>query len=136
MRQSCHALQLVHLVVLCACAVPLAGCGGPTAEDYVPEADVARQGLEAALASWKNGEPLKTITSLSVPVNVVDERWRAGQKLQSFEIISEAPGDPHRTFTVKLRISGKDQDEETKYVVTGRDPILVFREEDYNVGGM
>jgi uncharacterized OsmC-like protein len=124
------------LVLLCAFTASLAGCGGPTAEDYVPEASIARQGLEAALTAWKNGEPLKTITSLNVPVNVVDERWRAGRKLESYEIVSEAPGEPHRTFTVTLRLAGQDQDEETTYIVTGLDPILVFREEDYNVGGM
>lgn len=135
MRQFRHVVQKIHLILLSA-AASLAGCGGPTAEDYVPEADAARQGLEAALTSWKNGEPLKTITSLSVPVNVVDERWRAGQKLQSFEIVSEAPGDPHRTFRVKVQLAGQENAEETTYIVTGLDPILVFREEDYNVGGM
>lgn len=124
------------LVLLGAVVASHAGCGGPTAEDYVPDADIARQGLEAALTSWKNGETLQTITSLNVPVNVVDARWRVGQKLQSFEIVSETSGDPHRTFTVKLRFAGTTQDEETKYIVTGLDPILVFREEDYEVGGM
>ncbi len=136
MRMSRHIVDAFLLVLLFAATASLPGCGGPSAEDYVPEADAARKGLEAALTSWKNGEPLKTISSLDTPVNVVDERWRAGKKLQSFEIVSEAPGDPHRTFTVKMRLAGQDHDEETKYIVTGLDPILVFREEDYNVGGM
>jgi len=132
-RRLSRSIQLLWLY---ACTALIAGCGGPTAKDYIPTADLARQGLEAALTSWKNGEPLKTISSLSVPVNVVDARWRAGRKLQSFEIVSEAQGDPHPTFTVTMRLVGQDKDEETKYIVTGRDPILVFREEDYNAGGM
>jgi len=136
MHPSRDNLHPVLIVLLSAGAAALGGCSGPSAEQYVPTADVARQGLEAALTSWKNGEPLKTITSLATPVNVVDERWRSGKKLQSYEIVSEAPGDPHRTFTVKMRLAGQDQDEETKYIVTGLDPILVFREQDYNVGGM
>jgi hypothetical protein len=136
MRKSSHIVDALLLVLFCMAAALLPGCSGPSAEDYVPEADAARKGLEAALTSWKNGEPLKTLTSLDTPVNVVDSRWRAGKKLQNYEIVSEVPGDPHPTFTVKMRLAGQDQDEETKYIVTGLDPILVFREEDYNVGGM
>ena len=124
-----------HRLVLLGIAALFSGCG-MSAEDYVPQGDLARQGLQAALTSWKNGERLQTITSLEAPVNVVDARWRAGRKLQSFEIVSEAPGNPHRVFTVKMRLAGQDQDEETRYIVTGLDPILVFREEDYNAGGM
>ena len=136
MRHAREFVRLTLLVLLAAVAILPAGCGGPSAEHYVPDAADARRGLEAALTSWKNGERLKTITALGTPVNVVDARWRAGKKLQSFEIVSEAPGNPHPVFTVKMRLAGQDNDEETKYIVTGLNPILVFREQDYNVGAM
>ena len=136
MRYACGLVRLNLLVLLGAAAILPAGCGGTSAERYVPDAADARRGLEAALTSWKNGERLKTITSLETPVNVVDSRWRAGKKLQSFEIVSEAPGNPHPVFTVKMRLAGQDKEEETKYIITGLNPILVFREQDYDVGAM
>lgn len=136
MSRPCRLIRFIALVLLGTCTATVVGCGGPTAKDYVPEQGLARQGLEAALASWKKGEPLATISSLRVPVNVIDERWRAGKKLESFEIVSETPGDPHPKFTVRMRLAKQNKDEETNYIVTGRDPILVIREEDYNVGGM
>ena len=136
MRHACVPVRLTLPVLLAAATILPVGCGGGSVEDYVPDAASARRSLDAALTSWKNGEPLQTITQLETPVNVVDARWRAGRKLQSFEIISESPADPHPVFTVKMRLGGQDKDEETRYIVTGLDPILVFREEDYNAGGM
>jgi hypothetical protein len=121
---------------IAAASVWLSGCGGSSTEHLIPTSEVARRGLETALTSWKKGEPLRTIDELETPVNVVDARWRERKKLEAFEIIAESPGDPHPTFTVKMRFAQQKNDEETKYIVTGVSPIVVFREEDYNVGGM
>jgi hypothetical protein len=119
---------IVVLLVWCA---NVTGCGGEPHERYVPEADIARGALEAALTAWKNGEPLRTVTSFETQIDVFDERWRNGQELQSFEIVEDLPADPHRTFRVRMRFAGNAQDEDNTYLVMGVDPILVFRSEDY-----
>jgi hypothetical protein len=119
-------IGIVHVAVLFA----LAGCGGGGSIDrYIPESEKARHSLEAALNSWKGGAPLKTIESGGHKIDVFDARWRGGAKLENFEIVSEQPGDPHPTFLVKTRIKGTD--EESSYRVMGIDPILIFREQEY-----
>jgi hypothetical protein len=109
------------------------GCSGEPAERYVPDTADARQSLEAALTSWKNGDPHQTVKTLDTPIDMVDSRWKSGQKLESFEIVEELPADPHRTFKVRMRIAGltEAEEQETTYLVLGIDPILIFRSEEY-----
>jgi hypothetical protein len=118
-------------LVAVATAVVLAGCGGAPEERYIPDAARARRALETALAAWKDGAPNETIKTAEPPVDVYDARWRNGKKLESFEILSELPADPHRTFKVRVRFAGAAQNEEDSFLVMGIDPILVFRADDY-----
>jgi hypothetical protein len=119
-----RAGALLSLVV-----VILAGCGGPTIDQYLPDSTKARESLEIALNAWKDGKPNKTVDAPNYKIDVFDSRWQTGAKLQSFEIIAEEPRDPHPAFRVKTRINGKE--EEVKYVVMGIDPINIFREQEY-----
>lgn len=108
------------------------GCSGGDPERYTPEANTARDALTAALQTWQNGQSAETVKSGDTTVNAVDARWRAGKKLESFEIVREVAGEQQPTFVVRLQIAGEQAPAETRYIVVGIDPIHVVREEDYN----
>jgi hypothetical protein len=126
-----RGMPLMLLSVTLSVAPGLSGCGG--GEDrYIPETSMARDSVTAALQAWQEGQPLQPITMPEATLNVVDARWQSGQKLESFEILSEAEGQPQPTFVVRQQIAGEQGPVETRYIVVGIDPIYVFREEDYN----
>jgi hypothetical protein len=111
-----------------------AGCsGGGRVEDFTPSADKARKALEAALAHWQGGGKPGSVPGTAAPVvEVTDSKWAAGQKLKSFEVVGDEPpaGAGPRFFKVKLTpASGSPV--EAKYAVLGIDPLLVYRDEDY-----
>ena len=110
----------------------LAGCdkSGGTGK-YVPNESNARQALEAALTKWKDGEARPGEFAVGkTKVQVVDQAWAGGLKLDGFEIVGEetAAGGP-RVFTVKLKMAKREQT--TKYYVVGIDPLWVYGEADY-----
>jgi hypothetical protein len=120
---------------LCGLAVGLGlltGCkdGGGEAK-FIPAESNAREALEAALKKWQDGEPQPAEFPLGkVKVQVVDQVWAGGLKLQGFEIVGEEPasGGP-RVFDVKLKTPKGEQ--ATKYYVVGIDPLWVYGESDY-----
>jgi hypothetical protein len=100
-------------------------------EDFTPPADNARRALEAALAHWKAGNAPTGIPGKSPAIEVLDSKWKAGQKLLEFEVLEEdVPGAGPRRFRVRLTPS-KGPPQEVHYLVIGIDPIWVYRDEDY-----
>lgn len=114
---------LVSLVVLM-----LLGCGGNAR--YVPAKTTAREALQTALSTWQSGTAHGPITSSKPVINVFDARWQAGKKLTSFEIVEEMTGKDHPHFKVRLQLDGQPEETAT-YLVVGIDPLLVFRDADY-----
>jgi hypothetical protein len=118
-------------VALGVLALAAAGCGYSNSR-YTPSEDTARQALEAALTAWQNGQPQPgDIPDSKPPVRAVDRRWQAGERLQSFEVVSEEPntGGP-RAFTVNLRMQAPAASKTIRYYVVGLDPLWVYREDD------
>jgi hypothetical protein len=109
----------------------LAGCGEENAK-YKPTADEAKTSLEVALTAWRDGKPYGPIET-KPPVHIVDSVWQGGQQVESFQIGDEEdPGDGTKQFVVKLKTKGKSSTEQdVRFIVQGRDPVYVFREEDY-----
>jgi hypothetical protein len=108
----------------------LAGCDSGTAK-YTPSSNEARSSLEAALNTWREGKPPSAI-DVKPPVHVIDSAWQGGQQIESFAIGDEQDqGDGTKQFPVKLITKPKGSEQEVKFVVHGRDPVYVFREEDY-----
>jgi len=110
----------------------LIGCtkqGG--GEKYTPPETTARQALETALARWRDGQAKPAQFPLGkVKVEVVDQAWTDGQKIQSFEIQGEeSGGSGPRVFTVKLTSVKGEQT--VKYYVLGIDPLWIYAEPDY-----
>ncbi len=107
------------------------GCGGATEKKYIPTTDVARGALEASLKMWKSGEKHGPVKGFPVPIDVYDARWPAGKKLQSYEILREEKTDGAKTFIVKMKVDGDKEETELKYLVVGKNPLMVFQEKDY-----
>lgn len=120
--------------LLFLCLVCAAGCGTKATFDrYVPAEDKARAALEAALNSWQSGQAPGRLTATQPPVEIQDMKWKSGQKLGSFEILSHEPnqGGP-QWFSVKLVLKKPAGEQVVRYCVLGNDPLWVYREEDYN----
>jgi hypothetical protein len=108
------------------------GCGGAPEKKYIPKTDLARGALQAAFDRWKSGAKHGPVEDFRVRVDVFDARWQNGKKLESYEILSEEPSDGPRIFLVKIKLDEDKEAKELKYFVVGKDPLLVFRELDYN----
>jgi hypothetical protein len=115
-------------------AVPLvnllAGCGASHAR-FTPTTNEARTSLETALTAWRDGKPCGPIEA-TPPVQISDSAWQAGQQVESFEIGEEKDeGDGTKQFVVAVKMKKPPGDQSVRYYVHGRDPVWVYREEDY-----
>lgn len=135
MTRSLLAVKFAGLFCL-AIILSIAGCGGSSEKSYHPTVNSARDALTAALSAWQEGQaqPGK-IESCKPPVQVADPVWSAGKKLKSFEILKEEqiPDGPQK-LTVKLTLDGVVEQPQVVYVVIGKDPLWVLREEEYQRG--
>src|ERR1700722_11672080 len=118
--------------LLLAAASLLVGCQSSSDTGrFVPSQSSARQALETALDSWKTGQAPGHIEDHKPPIEVVDSKWKDGQKLSGYEITGEETNsEGHHRFAVKLTVNpgGAVQ---AHYVVFGQNPLWVYREEDY-----
>jgi hypothetical protein len=122
----------MRVLALTAGLLLLAGCSpGGKVEDFTPPADNARKALEAALNHWQAGNKPGTVPGTSPTVEVLDSKWKAGQKITAYEVLGEEPAGPGpRTFKVRLTVANGPP-LEVRYVVVGIDPLWVYRDEDY-----
>lgn len=108
----------------------LTGCGASHAR-FAPTSYEARLSLEAALTAWRDGKPYGSVES-KPPVQISDSAWQGGQQVESFEIGEEKDeGDTTKQFAVTLKLKKPPGDQSVHYFVHGRDPVWVYREEDY-----
>jgi hypothetical protein len=124
-------LQAAARLLAAALGVSLsAGCDSGHAK-YTPSSSEARASLEVALNAWRDGKPPTGIDA-KPPVHVIDSVWQGGQQIEAFSIGDEQDvGDGTKQFAVKVVTKPKKDEQEVKFVVHGRDPVYVFREEDY-----
>ncbi len=66
-------------------------------------------------------------------VQFVDRRRKPHQRLLSFQILGQTDIENARQFTVRLNLEGEESPELVKYNVLGRDPVWVFRLDDYEM---
>jgi hypothetical protein len=93
---------------------------------------IAWQAVEGALSRWREGQvrPERFLVG-NTWVEVLDETWAAGQKIQSYEIVSEeVNANGPRIYTVKL-YTAKGAETTRYYVIGGTDLIWVYSEPDY-----
>jgi hypothetical protein len=124
------SVRLIRFAAALALLGILAGCGDGLAR-YSPTADEARTSLEAALTAWRDGKPFGEVEA-KPPVRPVDSAWQGGQQLESFQIGDQADGENGtKEFLVTLAMKKAKASQEVRYIVHGRDPVWVYREEDY-----
>jgi hypothetical protein len=111
--------------------VVTAGCGGKGYDRYIPADDVARKALEAALTAWQNGRPPGQLDGASPTVTAVDSKWKSGKKLKTFEILKEETTDGPKCFSVRLTLKDSSTEQVVRYYVVGREPVWVYREDDF-----
>ena len=131
--EPCPIERWPALIAAC-CFVPCflnIGCSRNSDKTYVPASATARDALTAALGAWQNGRRPGKIETAGAAVQAVDSQWQAGAKLRGFEILGEQPSEGPKQFSVRLSLDELAKDQEVRYVVVGRDPIWVVREEDY-----
>ena len=122
--------RCLGLIAALALVSLLAGCGASHAR-FTPTSGEARSSLEAALTAWRDGKPCGAIEG-TPPVQVSDLAWQAGQQVESFEIGEEHDdGDGTKQFVVAFKMKKPPGDQSVRYFVHGRDPVWVYREEDY-----
>lgn len=107
------------------------GCGSPE-QKYIPKSDFSRRALEAALTQWKSGQSHGPIKNFDVKIDVFDARWQNKKKLESYEILREEKSNGPKTFVVKMKLDEDKEEKEVTYLIVGKDPLLVFRKQDYD----
>jgi hypothetical protein len=82
------------------------GCGGGVTPPPATDADSARTALVEALDAWRGGRTIESLREGSSPLYVADEEWRAGRKLEAYEIIgAPAPHGLTMRFNVRLKLA-------------------------------
>jgi hypothetical protein len=111
----------------------LIGCGRGRTTHIVPDSAEARKVVAAAMAAWAGGRPAGMLDTRAPHVQVVDSFRKPGQKLKGFEIVAETASPRARTFSLRLHLVEPDERPLVRYLVVGIDPVLVFRQEDYEL---
>ena len=115
-------------------AMGIIGCSGrPESPAIVPDSTRGRRAVEAAMASWKAGHPAGIVEPTSPRVQVGDTHRKPGQRLDGYEILGESADARVRTFTIRLALVEPEERPVVRFLVVGIDPVLVFREEDYEM---
>jgi hypothetical protein len=120
--------------VLLVVALGMNGCSGrPEAPAIVPDSAQGRRAIAAAMASWEAGHAAGGVEPTSPRVQVGDTRRKPGQRLEGYEILGETADSRVRTFTIRLALVEPEERPIVRFLVVGIDPILVFRQEDYEL---
>jgi hypothetical protein len=125
---------VVRSVVLGGLLLFAGGCLSRGYERYVPAQQTARHALEAALTAWQDGKPPGQVADGPPSIQAVDSKWKGGQKLSKFEILGEESGAGPTFFSVRLTLKKPAKEQVVRFVVVGRDPLWVYREDDFQTG--
>ena len=135
-------IRCAVLIALAGSSAALAsGCGNPS-HAHAPAASTARKALDDSLSAWQSGARPDRLAAGTPPVHPVDFQWQAGRALESYEIVADEPdpGDATKWFSVSLKLkpakgakaaAATSAETKTRYVVLGRGPVWVYREDDY-----
>lgn len=114
----------VSLVVVC-----LIGCV-PAMPETDFDSSLASEVLDSALTAWRDGKA-KTLSQRNPPIRFVDEDWRAGYRLKSFEV--RHPDEliqPRKGTQIQLTLvdpNGKTITRSVEYQITLTPHLAVLR---------
>jgi hypothetical protein len=93
----------------------------------------ARQAVESAMEEWR-ADPLADTTSATRQTMIfVDQQRGPGQQLREYAILGATEVDNCRRFVVRLALAKPDESMLAAYYVFGKDPIWVYRSEDFDM---
>jgi hypothetical protein len=128
--------QLTTWACCAALSTTIAGCergGEALTPAFVPSWAEARQALESSLSDWRDAPSPLSASSDSRGVQTVDKQRKPDQRLLSFQILGQVDIENTRQFTVRLNLEGEESPQLVKYNVLGRNPVWVFRLDDYEL---
>ena len=131
----CQSRVCARAVVVCAALVLSIGCQSqptPTVESYIPDEDVAQRALVAVLDAWQADRDLNKLDD-GTALLLVDARRRVGDRLGSYRIVGPQPWDRGRRFVVELTLQNEETPQKVRFVILGKDPLMVFRQEDFDM---
>ena len=105
----------------------------PAVPSYVPGWDEAKSALESALSAWKDAKPPLSHSYNSQSVQFVDRHRPRNQRLLAYEILGQSDIENARQFTVRLTLEGEESPQLVRYNAFGREPVRVFRLEDFEL---
>jgi len=105
----------------------------PAVPSYMPSWGEARSALESALSAWRDATPPLPDSFDSPGVKFVDHHRRPNQRLLAYEILGQSDIENARQFTVRLTLEGEKAPQLVRYNAFGREPVWVFRLEDYEL---
>ena len=120
---------VIALAVIFYEARPESRHGAPTT---LPERPVARAAVEKSLARWRDSLENETKGTKPEQVVFVDQRRQPGQRLRAFAVLGDYELENCRCFKVKLDLSEPEASTLVVYYVFGRDPMWVYRAEDFD----
>jgi hypothetical protein len=131
------ARRLLATLSCCATLAAPTGCvrldGDPATPAFVPTWAEARRSLDSSLAAWRDG-PSPLPDTFDIPgVQFVDKTRKPQQRLSSFQILGQTEIENARQFTVRLIVDGEESPQLVKYNMVGKNPIWVFRLDDYEM---
>jgi hypothetical protein len=125
--------RLVSVARWAALLANMAGCGQSNHDRFLPDRGEARQALQSALSAWHDAPSPLPRSFDTRAVVFVDKQRKPNQRLLSFQILGQADIENARQFTVRLNLEGEESPRLVEYNILGRDPVWVFRLEDYEM---
>jgi hypothetical protein len=126
--------RALPFLALLAMGPILSACGWSGREEgfegFTPSPELARTALAASLQAWKDGRPPGAVTTMTPTVETVDTDRTPDRPLKAFEILGPVGGDDLRCFAVRLTFDDAPEEQVVRYVVLGKDPLWVYRQED------
>ena len=123
-------------MVVLACEAAACDSRRDRVESYVPGPASARAALVGALDARRAGKAPDRIGPGAAEVSLIDTQIPPGPGLASYEVLGNVQGEGCRLLTVRLRFDGPaTRPQVARYSVFGKDPILVFRQEDLEMLG-
>ena len=110
------------------------GCGSSkhdALELSPPDLEASKAALVASLDAWRANQRASGVTIGSAPAIGIVDAMRAERTLLEYEVVGPLMiVDKGRPFAVRLTLDGPRETITARYVVIGRDPLWVFRQED------
>ncbi|QDV36218.1 hypothetical protein [Tautonia plasticadhaerens] len=139
MRRRSGRIPVIDWLLSGLAALSCASCGSDHRAERgreLPEPEAALRAVESALRSWQDDPQVERTTTTTRPVMFVEQQQPPGQRLLRFDILGETPGyegEGYRRFLARLSLAEPDDSVVATYYVFGRDPVWVYRTEDFEM---